>query len=166
MKEVCKACSTVTNTKLCLCKHLLSPGLECLLTSVVSVCPPRPEAERAIFSKSPIYKAHSLNNSFTSSSEIAGYKQQMPTQNSSKKGRQLKDVGKAQEVGSNQSSWSASLSLCLKPNWPLPRFSLLAAFPHLLLSEGKLSLPIKAHGWHPGPGLLLRDVCIQEHTPL
>lgn len=87
-----------------------------------SVCLQRPWAQPAIFSKSPIYKAHSLNSRFSSSLEIAEYKQQMPGQNSSDKGRQLEGCGES----SGSCRWPRQLldfSLSLSETyWPLPCF--------------------------------------------
>ena len=87
-----------------------------------SVCLQRPGAELAIFRTSSVYKAHSLNGSISSSSEIAKYKQQMLTQNGSHKGGQLEGCGESFKGVSDHGSYlaSLSLSLSLKPTGVFP----------------------------------------------
>ena len=89
-----KASSTVTIIKAWFYNYLFSLMLEHLLRSAISlyICTSQ-ELDQPFSVKSTVDKAHSLNDSFYSSSEFVDCRQQMPIQNRSNKGGQLGGFG-------------------------------------------------------------------------
>lgn len=125
----------------------------------------RPGTEPAIFRKSSIYKAHSLNESFSCSSEIVSNRCLLKDDN-------WKDMKKAQGeifwLPRNLEFYSASLILSLKPIF-LSSLLLFVPYLHLLTFESHLSPLTKAHGWKHTlsvPYCLLYDFCIPACTIL
>lgn len=121
-----------------------------------SLCLQRLGAEPAIFSKSPIYKLHSLYRklmvAFLPHQKLQNTSNRCPFKTAPIKEDNWKDVGKFPEVVSDQGSYSASLSLqptCLfsaslhlLPSFTC--FSLKASSPCLLRSRAR-----PAAMWYP-----------------
>lgn len=139
MKGTCKASGIVIDIKIWFNKHLFSPGLRYLLTSMISLCICIGLGQsQLLFNKSPIYKAYSLNYSFSSSSEIVDCKQQMPNQRKQLEmiRRKLKENSQKNldVVSGPRQLLSFSQSLPLKP----------IGLSSLLLSSCPLPSPLRA----------------------
>ena len=142
-----KASSTVTIIKAWFYKYLFSLMLEHLLRSAISlyICTSQ-GLDQPFPVKSTVDKAHSLNDSFYSSSEFVDCRQQMPTQNRSNKGGQLErfrtDLFMTQELSC---PWPRQLLCFSGPSSEANRPLLLAS---LCLTSSLTYFPLRAHILH------------------